>query len=239
MRACSPGRRGTGARAGRGPRVAMTRCTAECESRRSVACSTPCCLPSLYRQSTSCPGRPGAEHPKPAPDDPTTSADSPRNAHHRRTDVGVSDYAGSIADHFDQTSGRRQFLAAAAVVALAGCSSRPTPPAGSSPAESSARSSAGSAAGPAATSVAAGTAPTNRPGTPQEILQRSTVPVLCYHQIREQTAGDSAAARPLTGPPSVLQGHLRALTEARIHPVTSTQLVDRLEWGTPLPDKPV
>jgi transposase-like protein len=35
------------------------------------------------------------------------------------------------------------------------------------------------------------TAPLGRPGTPQEILQRSTVPVLCYHQVREQTAADS------------------------------------------------
>ncbi|MDT0348475.1 polysaccharide deacetylase family protein [Pseudonocardia charpentierae] len=79
----------------------------------------------------------------------------------------------------------------------------------------------------------------NRPGTAQEILQRSTVPVLCYHQIREQTAADNADARSLICPPTVLEGHLRALTEAGMHPVTSTQLVDHLELGAPLPDKPV
>jgi peptidoglycan/xylan/chitin deacetylase (PgdA/CDA1 family) len=79
----------------------------------------------------------------------------------------------------------------------------------------------------------------DRPGTAEAILQRSTVPVLCYHQIRNQTPADSADARPLICPPSVLEGQLRALTEAGMHPVTSTQLVDHLEWGTPLPDKPV
>jgi len=63
--------------------------------------------------------------------------------------------------------------------------------------------------------------------------------VLCYHQIREQTAADSADARPLICPPSLLEGQLRALAEAGMHPVTSTQLVDYLELGTPLPDKPV
>jgi peptidoglycan/xylan/chitin deacetylase (PgdA/CDA1 family) len=65
------------------------------------------------------------------------------------------------------------------------------------------------------------------------------VPVLCYHQVREQTAADSAGARPLICPPGMLEGHLRALTEAGMQPVTSTQLVDHLELGTALPDKPV
>ena len=91
----------------------------------------------------------------------------------------------------------------------------------------------------AATTAVPGTPPVNRPGTAQKILQRSTVPVLCYHQIREQTATDSADARPLICPPTVLEGQLRAITEAGMRPVTSTQLVDHLELGTPLPDKPV
>jgi peptidoglycan/xylan/chitin deacetylase (PgdA/CDA1 family) len=134
---------------------------------------------------------------------------------------------------------RRQFLAAAAVAAVAGCSSRsPIPPA-SLPSGSSPGLSAVSAAGSAHTTIAGETAPLGRPGTPQEILQRSTVPVLCYHQIREPTAADSAGARPLICPPRVLEGHLRALREAGMQPVAGTQLVDHLELGTPLPDKPV
>jgi peptidoglycan/xylan/chitin deacetylase (PgdA/CDA1 family) len=133
---------------------------------------------------------------------------------------------------------RRQFLAAAVVAAAAGCSSRPTASAGPAPASPSASPSAATAAGLTAT-AAADIAPEGRPGTPQEILQRSTVPVLCYHQVREQTAADSAGARPLICPPGVLEGHLRALTEAGMQPVTSNQLVDHLELGTALPDKPV
>jgi peptidoglycan/xylan/chitin deacetylase (PgdA/CDA1 family) len=133
---------------------------------------------------------------------------------------------------------RRQFLAAAVVAAAAGCSSRPTASAGPAPASPSASQSAVTVAG--LTPTAAGdTGPEGRPGTPQEILQRSTVPVLCYHQVREQTAADSAGARPLICPPGVLEGHLRALTEAGMQPVTSNQLVDHLELGTALPDKPV
>jgi len=127
---------------------------------------------------------------------------------------------------------RRQFLAAAVVAAAAGCSSRPTASAGPAPAPPSAATAAGL--------IAAGaTGSEGRPGTPQEILRRSTVPVLCYHQVREQTAADSAGARPLICPPGMLEGHLRALTEAGMQPVTSTQLVDHLELGTALPDKPV
>ena len=65
------------------------------------------------------------------------------------------------------------------------------------------------------------------------------MPVLCYHQVREQTAADSAGARPLICPPGVLEGHLRALTESGMQPVTSSQLVDHLELVAALPDKPV
>src|SRR5215207_5033804 len=129
---------------------------------------------------------------------------------------------------------RRQFLAAAVVAAAASCSSRPTASAGPAPGSPSAAPAAGLT--PAA---AADTGPEGRPGTPQEILQRSTVPVLCYHQVRQQTVADSAGARPLICPPGVLEGHLRALTEAGMQPVTSNQLVDHLELGTALPDKPV
>jgi peptidoglycan/xylan/chitin deacetylase (PgdA/CDA1 family) len=37
----------------------------------------------------------------------------------------------------------------------------------------------------------------------------------------------------------VLEGHLRSLLDAGMHPVTSTQLVEHLELGTPLSDRPV
>ena len=133
---------------------------------------------------------------------------------------------------------RRQFLAAAAVAALAGCSSRNAPPAGSPPAEV-VRGSELDAAQPTPIPSTMQTAPHGQPGTPQEILQRSTVPVLCYHQIRGQTAADGPGARPLICPPDVLERHLHGLLDAGMRPVPANALVDHLQFGTPLPDKPV
>jgi peptidoglycan/xylan/chitin deacetylase (PgdA/CDA1 family) len=134
---------------------------------------------------------------------------------------------------------RREFLATAlAAVTLAGCSSARS-------AQASSASASASAASVAATPMAGLTSPTppvatrGTPGAPGEVLQRSTVPVLCYHQIREHTTADSAGARSLICPPAVLERHLRALVEAGMQPVTSTALVDHLELGAPLPARPV
>jgi peptidoglycan/xylan/chitin deacetylase (PgdA/CDA1 family) len=77
------------------------------------------------------------------------------------------------------------------------------------------------------------------PGTPAEIAARSTVPVLCYHQVREYTAADGPGARPLICPPDVLQRQLEGLLEAGLHPVTGDALVDHLQLGTPLVDNPI
>jgi peptidoglycan/xylan/chitin deacetylase (PgdA/CDA1 family) len=77
------------------------------------------------------------------------------------------------------------------------------------------------------------------PGTPAQIAARSTVPVLCYHQVREYTAADGPGARPLICPPEVLERQLEGLLEAGMHPVTGDALVDHLQLGTPLADNPV
>ena len=71
------------------------------------------------------------------------------------------------------------------------------------------------------------------------MLARDTVPVLCYHQVREFTPDDGPGARSLTCPPTLLERHLRALTAAGMQPVTSPQLVDHVQFGTPLPPRPV
>jgi peptidoglycan/xylan/chitin deacetylase (PgdA/CDA1 family) len=81
--------------------------------------------------------------------------------------------------------------------------------------------------------------PAPLPGTPAEITARSTVPVLCYHQVRDHTAADGPAARPLICPPDVLERQLEGLLEAGMHPVTGEALVDHLQVGTPLAANPV
>jgi hypothetical protein len=117
---------------------------------------------------------------------------------------------------------RRDLLSAALCAAtLTGCSALGRVlPGGSSTAE---------AAGPAPVAAAP-----PRPGTPAEITARSTVPVLCYHQVREPTAADGPGARPLICPPDVLRRQLEGLLAAGMHPVTGEALADHLQLGTPL-----
>src|SRR3954451_5781681 len=132
---------------------------------------------------------------------------------------------------------RRDFLlAAAGALTLAGCSAgqQTRPPAASGVN----RTSTTAAAAPSPRAAAPQT-PQRRPGTPAEMLARDTVPVLCYHQIREVTANDGPRARPLICPPALLERHLQALSGAGMRPVTSSQLVDYVEFGTPLPPRPV
>jgi len=71
------------------------------------------------------------------------------------------------------------------------------------------------------------------------MLARATVPMLCYHRIREITADDGPVSRSLTCPPELLERHLRALTGAGLQPVPLPQVVDHVQFGTPLPDRPV
>ncbi len=71
------------------------------------------------------------------------------------------------------------------------------------------------------------------------MLARSTVPVLCYHQLREHTADDSPYARTMITPPAVFSAQLQALRDGGHTPVSGTALVDHLQFGTALPDRAV
>jgi len=71
------------------------------------------------------------------------------------------------------------------------------------------------------------------------MLARAAVPVLCYHQIRDLTPQDGPQTRSLTCPPALLERHLRSLTSAGMQPVSSPQLADHVEFGSPLPSRPV
>jgi peptidoglycan/xylan/chitin deacetylase (PgdA/CDA1 family) len=71
------------------------------------------------------------------------------------------------------------------------------------------------------------------------VLARSHVPVLCFHQVRDWAAGDSASARVIITPPRQLAGQLAAVASAGYTTVTPDQLVDHLQFGTRLPARPV
>jgi peptidoglycan/xylan/chitin deacetylase (PgdA/CDA1 family) len=127
---------------------------------------------------------------------------------------------------------RREFLVAAAGIVVAGCTRSA---AGRSAA---ATSSASPAAAPAAGAVPSSSAPPTA-GTPQEVLARSTVPVLCFHQLREFRSDDSAYARTMITPPAQFTAQLQALRDGGYTPVTAAALVDHLQFGTALPPQPV
>jgi peptidoglycan/xylan/chitin deacetylase (PgdA/CDA1 family) len=112
-------------------------------------------------------------------------------------------------------------------VLVAGCASETRPDAG------------GAGTPEPADSPSPSPSPSPTPAPPDVILARSTVPVLCYHQIREYRAGDGAVARSMIHPPDVLERNFAALADAGYTPVTGHELVDALELGTELPSKPV
>ena len=98
----------------------------------------------------------------------------------------------------------------------------------------------GSAPDRPARSVAGPAKPAPAPRTDlAAVAARAHVPVLCYHQIRRQTAADAAADRPYIVAPAAFARQMRALAGAGYHTVTGDQLVAYLARGAPLPSKPV
>jgi len=112
---------------------------------------------------------------------------------------------------------RRALLLLVALVALAGCGSKPEPSKDAAPA----------ARTPAPKTDAA------------SMAARANVPVLCWHQIRAQTASDSARDRTYIVSPKVLAGQLAALDRAGYHSVSVQAVVAHVALGKPLPPKPV
>jgi peptidoglycan/xylan/chitin deacetylase (PgdA/CDA1 family) len=127
---------------------------------------------------------------------------------------------------------RRGFLAAAGAVVLAGCShSAPGPSAAATTtAPSSSAPPSGAPPSPSAPPTA---------GTPQEIVARSTVPVLCFHQLRDFRSDDSAYARTMITPPPVFTAQMQALQDGGYTPIAASALIDHLQLGTALPPRPV
>jgi peptidoglycan/xylan/chitin deacetylase (PgdA/CDA1 family) len=88
--------------------------------------------------------------------------------------------------------------------------------------------------------ASASSSPSPRVDTPAEIVRRATVPVLCYHQLREWRSGDSAYARSdLICPPRNFRRHLDALADDGWTTVSPDQYLAYLATGQALPEKPV
>jgi peptidoglycan/xylan/chitin deacetylase (PgdA/CDA1 family) len=72
------------------------------------------------------------------------------------------------------------------------------------------------------------------------IIHRATVPVLCYHQLRNWRSGDSSYNRAsLICPPRYFRAHLDALAEDGWTTISPDQYRAHLTTGAALPRKPV
>jgi len=70
-------------------------------------------------------------------------------------------------------------------------------------------------------------------------VARSTVPVLCFHQLRDFRSDDSAYARTMITPPPVFTAQMQALRDGGYTPITAAAVIDHLQFGTALPQRPV
>lgn len=89
-------------------------------------------------------------------------------------------------------------------------------------------------------SASASPSPSPSPASDAQIAARATVPVLCYHQLRDWRASDGAYARNLLiCPPAHFRAQLDALAEGGYTTITPDQYLAHLTTGAPLPAKPV
>lgn len=78
-----------------------------------------------------------------------------------------------------------------------------------------------------------------RKASVSEILSRRQIPVLCYHRIRPWTASDGRIAKENVIPPDLFKAHMRILADSGYHTIMPDQLLDYLEYGDSLPEKPL
>ncbi|MCX2575219.1 polysaccharide deacetylase family protein [Pedobacter sandarakinus] len=71
------------------------------------------------------------------------------------------------------------------------------------------------------------------------ILARREVPVLCYHQIRNNLASDSKRAHDDIISPDKFRDHIKMLADSGYHTILPDQLYDYLVFGSKLPNKPI
>jgi hypothetical protein len=143
---------------------------------------------------------------------------------------------------------RRTLLAGAlgtVGVVITGCS---TPPGLNGPNAEPARSSAPSPVpttanpSPVITSARPRSHPstTAKPVSSRQIIKRATVPVLCYHQLRNWNSTDSQYNRlNLICPPKYFRAHLDALAEDGWNTISPAHYLRHLTADTALPRKPV
>jgi peptidoglycan/xylan/chitin deacetylase (PgdA/CDA1 family) len=144
------------------------------------------------------------------------------------------------------TPSRRTFLAGivgTAGLLAAGCDDRTVSDTAPSPAQpSNSPQPTATQPGTSTTSVRPRQHPPTNTQTASAsmIIKRATVPVLCYHQLRNWRSSDSQYNRAtLICPPKYFRAHLDALAEDGWTTITPDQYLAHLTTGAALPRKPV
>ncbi len=151
------------------------------------------------------------------------------------------------------TLGRRGLLAgalAAGAAALVGCSGEPS--SGSTPAAPPSTPAGADSPTPAVPSTGSNPSTSPHPSapatttarvkaaTPGQIAVRASVPVLCWHQLRDWTSADGEYARTLLiCPPKTFRAQLDALGEDGWNTISADDYLEHLTTGATLPPKPV
>ncbi|MGQ7857009.1 polysaccharide deacetylase family protein [Pedobacter sp. WC2501] len=78
-----------------------------------------------------------------------------------------------------------------------------------------------------------------KPADNKTILARREVPVLCYHQIRNNIASDSKRAHDDIIAPDKFKLHMKMLADSGYHSILPDQLYNYLVYGAKLPEKPI
>ncbi|MFZ4847922.1 MAG: polysaccharide deacetylase family protein, partial [Caldilinea sp.] len=75
--------------------------------------------------------------------------------------------------------------------------------------------------------------------TPDGLRRQLRVPILMYHYLSQPPPDADIYRQDLSVPPDLFAAHLDRLVAAGYTTVTLTQVVDALQRGTPLPERPV
>jgi peptidoglycan/xylan/chitin deacetylase (PgdA/CDA1 family) len=91
----------------------------------------------------------------------------------------------------------------------------------------------------ASTEAQAPAGPKGKAANAAGVIARKSIPILCYHQIRDWKPTDSKMAKDYIMPIADFKDELKALHDSGYHTVLPDQLYDYLVYGSPLPSKPV
>lgn len=89
------------------------------------------------------------------------------------------------------------------------------------------------------TEVAKTDSTNTKPADNKTIMARREVPVLCYHQIRNNIASDSKRAHDDIIAPDKFKEHMKMLADSGYHTILPDQLYNYLVYGAKLPEKPI